>query len=121
MFVHKLAELLPKNIVPVSLNPGFCSSGLRREAEGEKATRYKQMEDEFAYTSEEGSRQIVYSAIGGKDEKLRGKFISYSRVLEVSDWMLSEEGKKAEDKIWVCLFFVSEVLRSNSICLGRDA
>ncbi|KAE9392310.1 short-chain dehydrogenase [Gymnopus androsaceus JB14] len=101
MLVHKLAELLPKNIVPVALNPGFCLSGLRREVEGEQATRYKQMEDEFAYTSEEGSRQIIYSAIGGKDEELRGAFTSYSQVLEISDWMLSEEGKKAEDKTWV--------------------
>jgi len=101
MLVHKLAELLPTNIVPVALNPGFCLSGLRRDAEGERAASFKQMEDEFAYTSEEGSRQIIYSAIGGKDEELRGAFTSYSQVLEVSDWILSEEGKKAEDKIWV--------------------
>ncbi|KAE9398573.1 short-chain dehydrogenase [Gymnopus androsaceus JB14] len=95
MLVHKLAEHLPKNIVPVALNPGYCLSGLQQ------AARYKKMEDEFAYTSEEGSRQIIYSAIGGKDEELRGAFTSYSQVLEVSDWMLSEEGKKAEDKTWV--------------------
>ncbi|KAJ3780032.1 hypothetical protein GGU11DRAFT_779093 [Lentinula aff. detonsa] len=100
MLVHKLAALLPKSIVPVSLNPGFCLSGLRRKHDGEEAERFKKMEDEFAYTSEEGSRQIIYAAIGGKDEELRGAFTSYSRVLEVSDWMLSEEGKRAEDKTW---------------------
>ncbi|KAE9392295.1 short-chain dehydrogenase [Gymnopus androsaceus JB14] len=93
MLVHKLAELLPTNIVPVALNPGFCLSGLRRDAEGERAAKFQ--------TNGEGSRQIIYSAIGGKDEELRGAFTSYSQVLEISDWMLSEEGKKAEDKIWV--------------------
>lgn len=60
------------------------------------------MDDEFAYTSEEGSRQIVYAAIGGTDEEVRGAFTSYSQVLGVSDWILSEDGKKAEDKTWVC-------------------
>ncbi|KAJ3863526.1 MAG: hypothetical protein NXY57DRAFT_1001009 [Lentinula lateritia] len=100
MLVNKLAALLPQNIVPVALNPGFCVSGLRRKSRGEEAERFKKMEDDFAYTSEEGSRQIIYAAIGGKDEELRGKFTSYSQVLEISDWMLSEEGKKAEDKTW---------------------
>ncbi|KAJ4473610.1 hypothetical protein J3R30DRAFT_3406515 [Lentinula aciculospora] len=100
MLVHKLAALLPNTTVPVALNPGYCLSDLRRKASGEEAKRYKQMEDEFAYTSEEGSRQIVFAAIGGKDEELRGAFTSYSKVCEISDWMLSEEGKKAEDKTW---------------------
>ncbi|KAJ3843260.1 hypothetical protein EV361DRAFT_884869 [Lentinula raphanica] len=101
MFVRKLATLLPDNIVPVSLNPGFCVSGLRRKHEnGDEAERFKKMEDEFGYTSEEGSRQIIYAAIGGKDQELRGAFTSYSQVLEISDWMLSDEGKKAEEKTW---------------------
>ncbi|KIK61666.1 hypothetical protein GYMLUDRAFT_165742 [Collybiopsis luxurians FD-317 M1] len=102
MLVRKLAAILPKSIIPVTLNPGYCVSGLRRQHEGEEAARMKQMEDDFAYTSEEGSRQIVFSAVGGKDDglELRGEFTSYSQVLEVSDWLLSEKGKKAEDKIW---------------------
>lgn len=103
MLVHKLAEFLPEYIAPVSLNPGYCISNLYREMEGERAAMFKRMNDEFAYTSEEGSRQIIYAAIGGKDEELRGKFTSYSHVMEISDWMLSEEGKKVEDKTWVCL------------------
>ncbi|KAF5347455.1 hypothetical protein D9757_013827 [Collybiopsis confluens] len=102
MLVRKLAALLPQNIIPVALNPGYCISGLRRDAKGEQAAKYQAMEDEFAYTSEEGSRQIIFSAIGGKDngQELRGEFTSYSRVLEVSDWLLSAQGKNAEDKIW---------------------
>ncbi|KAF9069760.1 short-chain dehydrogenase [Rhodocollybia butyracea] len=98
--VHKLAALLPKNIIPVSLNPGFCLSGLRRHASGALAEQYDKMDAEFAYTSEEGSRQIVYAAIGGTDEEVRGAFTSYSQVLGVPDWILSEDGKKAQDKTW---------------------
>ncbi|KAE9392292.1 NAD(P)-binding protein [Gymnopus androsaceus JB14] len=101
MLVRKLAEHLPQNIVPVTLSPGFCVSGLRRWAVGEVAEQFKKMEDESAYTSEEGSRHIIYSAIGGKDKELRGAFMSYLEPVEISAWMLSDEGKKAEDKTWV--------------------
>ncbi|KAE9406207.1 short-chain dehydrogenase [Gymnopus androsaceus JB14] len=101
MLVRKLVELLPKTVVPVTLSPGFCLSGLRRNATGEIAVQFKKMEETFAYTSEEGSRHIIFSAIGGTDEELRGAFISESWIpLELPDWMLSQEGKKAEDKIW---------------------
>lgn len=104
MLVRKLGDLLPKTVVPVTLSPGFCLSGLRRNATGEIADQFKKMEETNAYTSEEGSRHIIFSAIGGKDEELRGAFISESSIpIELPDWMLSEEGKKAEDKIWVSM------------------
>ncbi|KAE9398569.1 NAD(P)-binding protein [Gymnopus androsaceus JB14] len=91
MLVRKLAEHLPQNVVPVTLSPGFCVSGLRRWAVGEVAEQFKKMEDESAYTSEEGSRHIIYSAIGGKDEELRGAFMSYLEPAEISAWMLKVE------------------------------
>ncbi|KAH9478463.1 Short chain dehydrogenase sol3 [Psilocybe cubensis] len=53
-------------------------------------------------TSEQGSRQFVWAAIGGEERKdeLRGAYISLAQVTEPSDYILSEEGKFAQDKIW---------------------
>ncbi len=42
------------------------------------------MQEEMAFTAEEGSRQLVYGAVGSLDdeEKLRGKYIQMSEVVE---------------------------------------
>jgi hypothetical protein len=62
----------------------------------------------IASTSEEGSRQLVYAAVGEKadEKKMRGAFISWGRVEEVSDFVLSEEGTKVQDRIWVSDFYL---------------
>jgi retinol dehydrogenase-12 len=64
------------------------------------------MERAFAHTSEEGSRQLVWGAVGetGNENKLRGAYISSSQVQEASDIVLGVEGRKLQDKIWVCDF-----------------
>jgi hypothetical protein len=104
MLVDKLAALLPQSVVPLGVNPGFSVSGLSRGAKGERAERFKKMvADYHAYTSEQGSRHVVYAAHGGKNEEVRGAFVSFKlEVQELPDWMLNEEGKTARDKIWVC-------------------
>lgn len=57
-------------------------------------------------STEEGSRQLVWAAIGvpeGKSlDQLRGAYINLERVEEPSDIVLGEEGKRREDKLWVC-------------------
>ena len=67
------------------------------------------MEKALARTSEEGSRQVVWAAVGEADtpDTLRGAYISLARVSEPSDYVLSEEGKKAQDKLWVSGFRAS--------------
>jgi hypothetical protein len=58
----------------------------------------------FARTAEEGSRQLVWAAVGIPDgglEKLRGALIDLSGVDEPSDYVLGEKGKEREDKLWV--------------------
>ncbi|KAF9025666.1 short-chain dehydrogenase [Hymenopellis radicata] len=63
---------------------------------------YAKREEDMAYTTEEGSRQLVYAAVGGADneKQLLGAFISLSEVREVSDYALSRAGRDAEDRIW---------------------
>uniref|UniRef100_A0A8H7XYR4 NAD(P)-binding protein n=1 Tax=Psilocybe cubensis TaxID=181762 RepID=A0A8H7XYR4_PSICU len=84
-------------------NPGFCASGLLRSYTtlGQKI-KFWFMNLLLARTSEQGSRQFVWAAIGGEERKdeLRGAYISLAQVTEPSDYILSEEGKFAQDKIW---------------------
>ena len=61
------------------------------------------MEKALAHTSEEGSRQLVWAAVGGagNEENLRGAYISASHVQEASDLVLGEEGLKFQNRVWV--------------------
>ncbi len=74
---------------------------------------FEKREADLAYTTEEGSRQLVYAAVGGADneEQLLGAFISLSEVREVSDYALSKVGRDAEDRIWVCVAWLFELER----------
>ena len=64
------------------------------------------MEASFARTTEEGSRQFVYAAVGGADkvDEMRGQYIDLHEVTEATDFVLGEEGKKRQDKLWVSAF-----------------
>ena len=57
----------------------------------------------FAYTSEEGSRQLVWAAVGcaGKEKELQGAFVARSNIAEPSDYVLGEEGKRVQKQLWV--------------------
>ncbi|KAL0571588.1 hypothetical protein V5O48_010367 [Marasmius crinis-equi] len=101
MFTRALQTHL-QNITCCSLNPGFCYSELNRNAKGETAERISKLREKIAFTSEEGSRQLLYSAIGQRDREaeMRGAYISFSRVSECSDFILSEEGQKLQTQVW---------------------
>ncbi|KAJ7593752.1 hypothetical protein C8J56DRAFT_1120539 [Mycena floridula] len=104
-FVRALTDHLPPSLLVNSINPGFCYSELRRNASAEDLATFQAMEREFGLTTEEGSRHIVYGATGGYDnpkeeEKLRGKYISLSEVLEESDFSISKEGYEMQNRIW---------------------
>ncbi len=63
----------------------------------------------LAMSAEQGSRQLIWGALGGKEdeEKLRGGYISRSNVIEPSDFVLSEQGQNMQEKIWVCMCFTT--------------
>jgi hypothetical protein len=62
------------------------------------------MDKALAFTTEEGSRQLVYAAVGGDDKTMRGEYVTSSRVAPVSDYVMSEEGAEAGNRIWVSPF-----------------
>jgi NAD(P)-dependent dehydrogenase (short-subunit alcohol dehydrogenase family) len=89
-----------------TVNPGLCATTLRSSFTFPLNVLDWDLEKVLAISSEEGSRQLVYAAIGGREDevKMRGAFISKNEIREVSDFVLSEEGVKVQDRIWVsCL------------------
>ncbi len=57
----------------------------------------------LAHTTEEGSRQLVWAAIGGagRESELRGGFVINAGLREVSDYVLSDEGAVVQTRLWV--------------------
>ncbi|KAK0463437.1 hypothetical protein IW261DRAFT_1672487 [Armillaria novae-zelandiae] len=104
LFARSLQLHVPSSptITVNSVNPGFCHSGLRTTIPADEAEAMRKEEEELCFTTEEGSRQLVYGAVGCLDgeEKLRGKFIQMSEVVEESDFVISEDGKIVQDKVW---------------------
>lgn len=64
------------------------------------------MEKALALTAEEGSRQLVYGALAEDVVgDMRGAYVSAVSVVEPSDFVISEEGGKVQDRLWVSLIF----------------
>jgi retinol dehydrogenase-12 len=105
-FVRALNEHLASNtpLVVDAVCPGYCYSELRRSFSGILAVIDWIQERLLAFTTEEGSRQLVFAALAHEDhpEKLRGEYISMSEITEVSDFVLSARGARVQDRVWVC-------------------
>ncbi|KIJ64226.1 hypothetical protein HYDPIDRAFT_28663 [Hydnomerulius pinastri MD-312] len=106
LFVRSLADRL-QSVAPLtveSVNPGFCYSNLRGAGitTSLEAIFNFLLEKLFAWTSEQGARQLVWAAIGeqGNEEKMKGAYISKAQVVEPSDFVMSEEGRKFQEKLW---------------------
>lgn len=103
-FVRSLAELLKGSPVVVdTVDPGYCYSDLRRSFSGVRSVIDWLMEKLFAWTSEQGGRQLVYAAVGSAEDpdKLHGAYLDLTEVTEPSDHVLGEDGKRRGDKLWV--------------------
>ncbi|KAJ3824208.1 hypothetical protein EV361DRAFT_903964 [Lentinula raphanica] len=109
-FVRALQARLAKypSIIVDAVNPGYCYSGFRSNLTGIRAFLDRIMESLLAMTTEEGGRQIVWAAVGGKgsegsegsEEKLKAGYVSFGRVVEPSDFSISEEGRELEETYW---------------------
>jgi NAD(P)-dependent dehydrogenase (short-subunit alcohol dehydrogenase family) len=113
-FTRALNERLRgKPIIVSTVNPGFCYSAIRKSFTGTKALLNWIMESLLARTSEQGSRQLIWACIGGKDnvDGLRGAYISSMEIREPSDSVVSEEGKRAQTILWDAL--IDEVAKGD--------
>ena len=103
-FARGLNEgLRDKSLIVNTVDPGFCHSELARHVTGVTAWNMWLQKILLARTTEQGSRQLIWACIGGKDniDQLRGAYISSMQVREPSDCVASEEGKGAQAKLWV--------------------
>jgi retinol dehydrogenase-12 len=108
-FIRALTDRL-QSITPLSavaVNPGYCYSQLRRSFHERRfsliSIRISIQELLLAWTAEQGSRQLVFGAVGGRvdEEKMKGAYIHRSRAVEVADFVLSDDGRRMQDTIWV--------------------
>ena len=103
-FARGLSErLFDKPLIVNAVNPGFCYSAFRRNLKGLRAWPFWVMELFLARTTEQGSRQLIWACIGGRDnvDQLRGAYISSMHVQEPADSVIGDEGKRAQTKLWV--------------------
>lgn len=108
-FVRALTDRL-QTITPLSavaVSPGFCYSQLRRVWYEQPTFSFAKIalaiqERLLAWTPEQGSRQLVFAAVGGRDneENMKGGFVSHGSLVEVADFVLSDEGRKMQDTVW---------------------
>jgi retinol dehydrogenase-12 len=107
-FVRELTKRLPANspVIVTAVNPGFCKSQLGRYLSPVHRFFLKTMHALLARTTEEGSRQLVWAAVGGagREFELRGGYVSMANLQEVSDYALSDEGAVVQTRLWVCEF-----------------
>ncbi len=110
LFARALSDKLHhKSLIVNSVNPGFCISEFRRTFSGFQGVVNWLMEKTLARSTEEGSRQLVWAAVGGADrlDDLRGAYVSLATVEESSDYVISQEGHWAQRKLWVIIAFIS--------------
>jgi retinol dehydrogenase 12 len=104
-FARALSERLrsDKSLIVNTVDPGFCHSELARNITGLQGWYMWLNKKLWARTTEQGSRQLIWACIGGKGniDQLRGAYISSMQVREPSDSVVSEEGKRAQAKLWV--------------------
>ncbi|KAJ7707119.1 short-chain dehydrogenase [Mycena metata] len=104
MFVRALNARISAStpLVVNAVDPGYCYSGIRNGLSGMQVVADYFMEKTLALPTEVGCRQLVWAATGEQDtpDKLRGEYISMQQVEEVSDYVLSAEGMKTQDRIW---------------------
>ncbi|KAK7026616.1 WW domain-containing oxidoreductase [Favolaschia claudopus] len=103
-FVRALNAHIPPStpIIVSAVDPGFCYSELRRESSGIRVIRDWLMESALAFSSEVGSRRIVWTALAHQEDpdRLRGEYTSSFKVKEVSDLVLSPVGVEVERRSW---------------------
>lgn len=125
LFTRALASRIPQSspLLVNTVNPGFCKSSLLREVKTNfilSAVIYI-IQSAVALSTEQGGRTLAHAALvvdprkamNKKDARnvtdadarnpkaLHGKFLGWTRIMEESDFVLSDEGKKEEERLWV--------------------
>lgn len=97
MEVFGVRELCSKTSLPVTINcmnPGFCHSEFGRESGvGVAIMRFF-----LARSTEVGARTLVHA--GGSGEESNGQYLSDCEVTQPNKNVLSEDGKRTQERVW---------------------
>lgn len=108
-FARELASRLPEDspLIVNAVNPGLCVSGLRRNLSLSHQIVFWLWDIFVSWPTERGSRQLVFAALGNQDkpDEMNGAYISSSRIVEPSDYVISDEGAKVQKQLWVSLLY----------------
>ncbi|OBZ73345.1 WW domain-containing oxidoreductase [Grifola frondosa] len=104
VFVRELSARLPSPtpVAVSAINPGFCHSSILRNWEEIFIIKVmlKSYAALFARSTEMGSRTLVHAALDPEERKFHNHYISNCEIVEESDFLLSEEGRKVSARIW---------------------
>jgi retinol dehydrogenase-12 len=100
----RLAPAAP--LVAACVNPGFCYSGLRRNAPRLVLVRFAIMDLLLGRAAAEGGKTLVWGALAGHGDaaardSLKAAYMSNCKAAEPSDFVLSPEGQEFERRLWV--------------------
>ncbi|EGY23093.1 hypothetical protein VD0002_g3615 [Verticillium dahliae] len=110
--VRSIAEQSPAATFPVTVNcvnPGLCHSELSRNTASWAAVRFSLFKWLLARTTEAGSRTIVHAASQGADT--HGQYMSDAQISQPGSFVLSDEGKNTQDRVWCELLERLEVIQ----------
>jgi retinol dehydrogenase-12 len=101
------AHLAPSSaIIADYVNPGFCYSGLSRNAPFPASLVFMVMKLALGRRTAEGAKTLVWAATAGHNDasvrdSLKGAYSSDCRIAAPSDFALSDEGQKIQSRLWV--------------------
>ncbi|KZT54473.1 NAD(P)-binding protein [Calocera cornea HHB12733] len=100
MFARSLGSRLPAStgLTINSVNPAACMSGLQRDLNHMMMVRVGQRW--FFRSTEMGSRTIVHAALSNEAQGKQGAYWNNCQEEDVSDWLLTEQGKRVQERIW---------------------
>jgi retinol dehydrogenase-12 len=112
-------------LVAACVNPGFCYSGLRRNAPRLVLVRFAIMDLLLGRAAAEGGKTLVWGALAGHGDasardSLKGAYMSNCKAAEPSDFVLSPEGRETERRLWVGAFRPDVVEHDLTCSSGRD-
>ncbi|KAK7462249.1 hypothetical protein VKT23_007853 [Stygiomarasmius scandens] len=106
-FGRSLNDRLSKIGSPIIVNavdPGRCVSQLIRTLPDTAREQMTMLSHSDGYTTEEGSRSLVYGAVGEAgteaEETLRGAHLRRGRKTEYGEFVLTSQGEKLQERIW---------------------
>ncbi len=93
-------------VIVNTANPGLCKSSLFRDVFFVGRILVASLVFLLGRTSEEGSRALMAAAAGGHETQ--GKYVDSGVVDSPSQFVLSEDGKRAQQRVWTELMGILE-------------